>query len=130
MSPSALIPQNAPHRVPANGDLRLEYQPLIQISNEATLGFEATLGMPSRARHVALLRPKAVAVHDEGDMVGDGSHSHCVEISCLTSRGTLKNSQLWCNLSLKEGSFSILQTLKVSHHIALKHPHASVEVLQ
>ena len=32
---------SAPHRVPANGDLHLEYQPLFQFSNEATVGFEA-----------------------------------------------------------------------------------------
>jgi hypothetical protein len=36
---------------------------------------------------VALLRPTAVAVHDDGDVVGDGSHSFCVEMSSLTSGG-------------------------------------------
>ena len=43
--------------------------------------------MPYSTRHMALLRPAAVAVHDDGDVVGDGSHSFCVEMSSLTSGG-------------------------------------------
>jgi hypothetical protein len=31
--------------------------------------------MPNLSRHMALLRPTAVAVHDDGDVVGDGIHS-------------------------------------------------------
>jgi antitoxin VapB len=34
---------------------------------------------------MALLRPAAVAVHDDGDVLGDGSHSVCGEMSILTS---------------------------------------------
>ena len=45
----------------------------------------SSLGMPNSARHMALLRPTAVAVHDDGDVVGDGVHSFCVEMSSLTS---------------------------------------------
>ncbi len=47
----------------------------------------SALGMPHSARHMPLLRPAAVAVHDDGDVVGDGSHSFCVEMSSLTSGG-------------------------------------------
>ena len=43
------------------------------------------LSMPDSAWHMPLLRPAAVAVHDDGDVVGDGSHSFCVEMSSLTS---------------------------------------------
>ena len=35
----------------------------------------SALGVPDSARHMPLLRPTAVAVHDDGDVVGDGSHS-------------------------------------------------------
>ena len=35
----------------------------------------STLGMPHSARHMPLLRPAAVAVHDDGDVMGYGSHS-------------------------------------------------------
>jgi len=45
----------------------------------------STLSMPNRARHMPLLRPAAVAVHDDGNVVGYGSHSFCVEMSSLTS---------------------------------------------
>ena len=47
----------------------------------------SSLGMPNSTRHMPLLRPAAVAVHDDGDVVGDGSHSFCVEMSSLTSGG-------------------------------------------
>jgi hypothetical protein len=50
--------------------------------------------MPDGARHMALLRPAAVAVHDDGDVLGDGSHSFCVEMSSLTSGVVSKAVQL------------------------------------
>jgi hypothetical protein len=50
--------------------------------------------MPDSARHMALLRPAAVAVHDDGDVVGDGGHSFCVEMSSLTSGVVSKAVQL------------------------------------
>jgi len=36
---------------------------------------------------MALLRPAAVAVHNDGDVLGDGGHSFCVEMSSLTLGG-------------------------------------------
>jgi hypothetical protein len=50
--------------------------------------------MPDSAWHMALLRPAAVAVHDDGDVVGDGSHSFCVEMGILTSGVVSKAVQL------------------------------------
>ena len=38
---STHFPQNDPCRIPANSYLPSEYQPLVQISNRATIGFEA-----------------------------------------------------------------------------------------
>jgi hypothetical protein len=50
--------------------------------------------VPNSTGHMPLLRPTAVAVHDDGDVVGDGSHSFCVEMSSLTSGTCLICSQL------------------------------------
>ena len=47
----------------------------------------SSLGMPNSAWHMPLLRPTAVAVHDDGDVLGDGGRSFCVEMSSLTSGG-------------------------------------------
>jgi hypothetical protein len=41
-----------------------------------------------------LLRPTAVAVHDDGDVLGDGSHSFCVDMNSLTSEGVMEASDL------------------------------------
>jgi hypothetical protein len=64
--------------------------------------------MPDGARHMALLRPAAVAVHDDGYVVGDGGHSFCVEMSSLTSEVVSKAVQLLLVIDLIKETLSFL----------------------
>ena len=55
-----------------------------------------------------LLRPAAVAVHDDGDVVGDGGHSFCVEMSSLTSGGAWGLAACRCPTQKKHHKIMVL----------------------